>query len=432
MRKEQNLVNEQLYQRLQELGYGLDIESLENKIEQLQEQYACSGKSELSDYQFDELYGILQQLKPDSRVFQQHAEIEVEEKNEQEKEWNRLLSTNPMRSIRTVQDQKDVNPFMTALQNSSLLEQNNELEFILMEKLNGHAVRAVYEYGKLVHGTLRGRYKLGRTITKHLQKGLPLEVEEWKDLPILEVRAEALVSKNGFERIQDKYGVKTPLSAVTSFIRESSTDEEISCLDFVAYSIELPLHEIDIDSPALRYCTSKKYQLEVLQQLGFNVPYYETLKMEKDVFNSNERLLQKLLEITEEAQERIEAVSEYLTDGCVLQLNKYKELDRLQGSMKYLNGVLALKLGEVYGAQVYKSKIVEVEVMPGKKFLTPKAVIEPVKTSDGRECRVVPLYNPAVMERERLWVGREIYFKFGAETGVTLCREDGSSVRNTR
>lgn len=432
MRKEQNLVNEQLYQRLQELGYGLDIESLENKIEQLQEQYACSGKSELSDYQFDELYGILQQLKPDSRVFQQHAEIEVEEKNEQEKEWNRLLSTNPMRSIRTVQDQKDVNPFMTALQNSSLLEQNNELEFILMEKLNGHAVRAVYEYGKLVHGTLRGRYKLGRTIVKHLQVKLPQFIDEWSEIPILEVRAEALVPAKWFGEIGEKYSVKTPLSAVTSFIRESATLDEMRLIEYVAYSIEVPAYDIEEGYLQEKYHSTKEEQLLTLNRLGFQVPIYETLKIPVNICNNSSLLFKRLEQITEEFQKKVASNTIYLSDGCVLQLNHFKELEYLGGSMKYLNGNIALKIGDIYGAKIYKSVIEEVTVVPGKVYMTPKAVITPVKTLDGRECKVVPLYNPSVMQREKLWVGREIYFKFGAETGVTLCREDGSSVRNTR
>ena len=49
--------------------------------------------------------------------------------------------------------------------------------------------------------------------------------------------------------------------------------------------------------------------------------------------------------------------------------------------------------------------------------------------STGATITTVPLYNVGVMERYGYTVGEEVFFKFGGETGVTLCDANGESVR---
>lgn len=73
----------------------------------------------------------------------------------------------------------------------------------------------------------------------------------------------------------------------------------------------------------------------------------------------------------------------------------------------------------------------EIQFIPGKSFITPKAIIDPVVTANGAEVTNVPLYNIGVMERYRYIPGETIYFRFGGEQGVTLCDCYGNSVSVT-
>ena len=113
-------------------------------------------------------------------------------------------------------------------------------------------------------GTNKRKIKKGRDITRHLSMILPYFVESWSDIEYVEVRGEALVSIDNFnEYLSDD--LKTPLSAVTSIIRESASDEEIELLDVVCYKV-LFSEETDIDT------LDKEF--EHLQQNGFDTPQY--------------------------------------------------------------------------------------------------------------------------------------------------------------
>ena len=86
-------------------------------------------------------------------------------------------------------------------------------------------------------------------------------------------------------------------------------------------------------------------------------------------------------------------------------------------------------MGKHWECNIYDSVIKSIEWISGKRFIVPKAVIEPVVTANGSTVRKVPLYNVGVMERYELFAGSTIFFRYGGETGVTLTDEFGNSVK---
>ena len=85
-------------------------------------------------------------------------------------------------------------------------------------------------------------------------------------------------------------------------------------------------------------------------------------------------------------------------------------------------------MGRHWACNHYCGIIKDIEFVPGKKYFTPKAIIEPVVTVTGAEVTTVPLYNVGVMNDLKLIPGSEIHFRFGGETGVTLCTADGTKI----
>ena len=387
---------------LNRLGFGDDVSKLEKYVESLQD-YASSGEPIVSDDIYDTHIKLLSRLKPDSDLLNRNWESFEDDLDNRDI----LLDKFGMRSIRTIKDLGELNYFVRDILKS------NELKVVATTKLNGHAVRAVYEYGHLVSGSTRGRYKKGRDITRHLKKLLPNYVEKWSSEQYVEVRGELLVSYKNFEKV--KHILKTPLSSVTSFIKESASDQEIGLLDILCYKV-LKLRDFGNGYNSL------SDEIMELGRLGFKTPPYSvrTTINPANFYSEMERLVN--------AFSSKKSSLDYDTDGVVVSLDDNNMFYSLGLDGNTFLGNFALKVGSEYGTKVYQSIIDDIQWVHGKTYITPKAVIEPTKTANGAVVSVVPLYNIGMMEKLRLIPGSTIYFTFGGETGVSLCDSLGNKV----
>lgn len=394
------MINQSLLDKLDSLGFGADIDALENHVALLQDA-AGMGAPLVTDTQYDMYFRLLRDLKPESVVLNRNWESEDTELNENDE----ILTRFKMMSIRTIQVKDDLYKFKEALGSKTV-------DLLASSKMNGHAIRAVYRYGKLVGGSTRGRYKKGRDILRHLRAVLPNYVEAWDSTRLLEVRGEMLVSLEQFENIRQT--LKTPLSAVTSLIRESVTDEELKYLSCVCYKIIL-------SSDSEFAFNTLEEQFIMLEENGFRVPPY---KVYTEADNDNidiifDDILEDFSLLADDNK------LEYATDGIVVAVNNCEQFNSMGVDGNNYLGNFAIKMGRHWECNVYKSNILYIEFVPGKKYFTPKAIIEPVTTVTGAQVSTVPLYNVGVMSRLNLIPGSEVYFKFGGETGVSLCTEDG-------
>lgn len=394
------MINKNLMDELNRLGFGADVDALESYVASLQDA-AGMGKPLVTDAVYDYLVRLLKQLKPDSYVLRRNWEVDDFEYGE----YDSLLQKYGMKSITTVQSLADLNKFREALGDRTV-------DMIASVKLNGHAVRAVYYYGRLVSGSTRGRRKKGRDITRHLRAVLPNVVKAWENIKLVEVRGEMLVPLEKFERLRDI--LKTPLSAVTSLLRDSVTDEELQYLECVCYKVLTENNELGLNT--------LEQEMEHLQMCGFRTP--ERVIVEGvNIFNLNE-VVEQVLNYFDSIYDRLR----YATDGVVMAVNDNETFYGLGVDGNVYLGNFALKMGPHWESNVYKSIIREIVWVPGKTYITPKAIIEPVITVTGATVTNVPLYNVWVMERLKLIPGNEIYFRFGGETGVTLVAPDGTPI----
>ena len=388
---------------LDRLGFGSDVEKLEEYVASLQE-YASSGEPKVSDDVYDTHFKLLSKLKPESPVLNRNWESIDRDLDS----YDVLLNKFGMRSIRTIKDMSELGYFMDAVLTSST-------DLLVSTKLNGHAIRAVYQNGSLISGSTRGRYKKGRDITRHLKQILPNFVSIWESEPYVEVRGEMLVSYKDFERV--KHYLKTPLSAVTSCIKESATEEEVGLLSVVCYKV-LKLRENPWDNGFITLLD----EFKELSENGFEIPKVTKLDA---VDRSN---FMEYMNIVVEKFGNNKSNFEFDTDGIVAAVNDTKKFYELGLDGNRFIGNFALKTGDAYGTKVYQSIIRDIEWVYGKTYITPKAIIEPTKTANGAEVRVVPLYNIGMMEKLHLIPNERIYFTFGGETGVSLCDSMGNKI----
>lgn len=391
---------------LNKLGFNGNVDELEKYVDKLQTE-ASKGNALVADSVYDEHWNLLQRLKPDSEIFKRNWETDDNELDS----FDGILKKYGMASIQTIKDFRELNKFKERLDAIG-----EPVTLAASIKENGHSIRAVYRYGELISGTTRGRYKKGRDITRHLKLVMPNYVEEWSEIELIEVRGEAIVSLETFEnKLSDT--LKTPLSSVTSIIRESATEEEIKLLDVICYKI------LDMDGEL--GLESLEDEFKMLVGCGFKIP-----QMAKIGGVTSKNLESRLYTILEHFEDMMdENRVEYSCDGIVVAINDLKIFYGLGKSGNNWNGNFALKLGRYWGSSVYSSEIKEIEFCPGKRYFTPKAIVEPVKATNGSTVTTVPLYNIGVMARYGYYPGRLVYFRYGGETGVTTTDAGGNSVK---
>ena len=143
------MINKNLLNKLDELGFGSDIDKLESYVASLQDA-AGMGEPIVSDAVYDMYYKLLKEVKPSSLILTRNWE----EADEEFTENDDVLKAYGMKSITTIKDISELNYFKTILENENL----DGIEMLAGVKLNGHAIRAVYKNGQLVSGTT----KIGR------------------------------------------------------------------------------------------------------------------------------------------------------------------------------------------------------------------------------------------------------------------------------
>lgn len=400
------MVNRNTLNELERLGFGADIDALESYVATLQDA-AGNGEPLVTDSVYDEHFRLLKQLKPESEILSRNwetADFDYTDKDD-------VLKKYGMCSITTIQDWDELGAFRAVLE-----EIGEPVTMAVSVKENGHGVRAVYTYGELTGGSTRGRYKRGRDITRHLRAVLPTHVNQWDDIPLVEVRGEMLVSIENFEK-NLRNTLKTPLSSVTSLIRDSASDEELQYLDMLCYKVIAANNEIELGSLHEEFAH--------LTDCGFKVP--PAILVNGVDQNNLEATARKILSYFESKMDKGELP--YSCDGLVFAIDDNEIFYSMGKNGNAWRSNFALKVGRYWASNVYSSIIREIQFIPGKSYLTPKAIVDPVIASTGATITTVPLYNIGVMERYGYVVGEEVYFKFGGETGVTLCDFNGESVR---
>lgn len=402
------MVNSNTLEQLEKFGFGSDIDALESYVASLQDA-AGMGNPLVDDSVYDAHVKLLKELKPTSEVLNRNWEVVEEELDE----YDEILNKYGMCSITTLSDMDELWKFANVLK-----ELDHPVDLTASVKDNGHGVRAVYLKGWLYRGTTRGRYKKGRDITRHLKAVLPQYVDAWEHVPIVEVRGEMLVSIENFEAYL-KGKTKTPLSSVTSLIRDSVTDEELKLLEMECYKV------ISSDG-SLKFDTLWE-EFEHLEECGFKVPPKAKIRgvTASNLETSVERIFKYLESLMDTGKIR------FSCDGIVFAIDNNDDFYSSGKEGNAWKGNFALKTGRYWQQNIYSATILEVQFIPGKSFIVPKAVIEPLTTANGAQVTNVPLYNVGVMERYKYIPGETIYFRFGGETGVTLCDVYGNSVSLT-
>lgn len=366
------------------LGVGFSsVDGLERYVIGLQDAERL-GEPEVSDSVYDNLMRVLRSVKPESKVL------------------NRSLQERCYRGagMTVIRDLSELS-YLRHL----FFEKGIDTSLLSSAKIVGHGVTIRYLDGRYASGAFR----CGIDITEVLRSLVPAYLPELGFFRSVTIGGVVTISQKNFDKVSRVY--KTPLSAVTSFMRETSSAEERGLLSLVCDSIAS--EEEDSFHSLLN-------EYQTLSALGFLIP---TFRVTDGVgaHNFDARVEEILSEFTG-------LTLPFDADGVVVRVNDnalFRELG--ENGNTYLGGFI-LKAGERFGAKVYSGLIHKIEWDYGSDKLSPRAVISPVTVYDGNTINNVPLYSVGVMRDNSFTVGSKIYFLYDNETGAMLCDEDGKVV----
>lgn len=337
---------EQLRQQLQKANYAYYV--LDNPI--------------MEDSVYDQLYRQLQDIEnqypqlitgdsPTQRVGDQPAS-----------QFISVRHNIPLYSLENAFDLQELSKWQERWQRQ--VPDIDTFEYVCELKIDGSALALTYENGVLVRGVTRGDGIYGEEITQNVRtiRAIPLRLNLATSSPLIEIRGEAFLPLEEFDRINQERQAKrealfaNPRNAVAGTLRQ--LDPKIvdqRKLNFFAYT----LHILENNYPQ-----SQWESLQLMQEIGFLVNPYR-------------KLCHSLSEVNEYCQywESKRQNLSYMTDGVVVKINAYSLQEQLGFTQKFPRWAIALK----YPAEEAPTIVQEITVNVGRTgAVTPMAIMQPV------------------------------------------------------
>jgi DNA ligase (NAD+) len=366
------------------------------KAEQLREEiayhnyrYYVLDDPEISDAQYDELYGELQSIErshPDLVT----ADSPTQRVGGQVREGFKSKAHEiPMLSLQSIYEETEIEKFF---ENCRQELGKQKVVMVAEPKYDGVSVELVYDQGRLVLGLTRGDGRRGEEITANLKTvhEVPLRLQKKAEKPPahLVVRGEVYMLKEEFEDFNERQvqnGTKTfanPRNAAAGSLRQLDS----------AVTAQRPLHiffwEISASSDARP--STHSACLEWLSAFGLKVcPEWKRVESAAAAIDYHHDM-----------EKRRDALG-YEVDGCVYKVDNLADRETLGTRSANPRWALAYK----FTPRQKTTRIKEINAQVGRTgVLTPVAVLEPVQIG-GVTVRNVSLHNQDEIDRKDIRVG---------------------------
>lgn len=345
------------------------IQSLKEELQKHNYQYYVLDAPSVPDSYYDKLFQALLSLE------KQYPELLTIDSPSQRVGGKALAAFSqiqhkiPMLSLDNVFDVEGFKAFDKRIKERINLKENENIIYACEPKLDGLAVSLRYEAGVLVSAATRGDGQIGEDITLNARtiSSIPLKLQGDKFPSVLEVRGEVLMSKAGFEKLNDnarKNDEKVfanPRNAAAGSLRQ--LDSSITAkrpLEIFCYGFG----EIVDQNNQFEMPDSQVGMMKLLAVSGFRVNKLLSLKKGADAC---EMYYQKIM------QQR--ASLPYEIDGVVFKVDSFSLQKRLGFLARAPRWAIAYK----FPAQEELTILLSVDFQVGRTgAITPVARLEPV------------------------------------------------------
>lgn len=390
-----------------------EIESLTEQVNHHSELYYQQSRSEISDYDFDQLLEKLISL-----------EQEFPEHKKEDSPTQRVGGT-ITKSFESVTHKYRMMSLGNTYSKEELIDWDNRVakgldstdyEYFCELKFDGVALSLTYENGVLKRAVTRGDGVQGDDITANAKtiRTIPLSLKG--DIPTaFEVRGEAFFPKHEFDRVnQEREDIgeerlANPRNAASGTLKMQNSS--------VVSSRKLDCYLYYLLGEGLNYPTHSE-SMKQIEAWGFNVsPTYRLCKTIDEVLEY----------IAEWENKRHTLVSE--TDGVVIKVNRLDQQDELGFTAKNPRWAISYK----YKSESASTTLESISYQVGRTgSVTPVANLKPVLLA-GTTVKRASLHNANEIERLEIRIGDAVSVEKGGEiipkiTGVDFSQRDIFSV----
>lgn len=298
----------------------------------------------------------------------------------------------PMLSLANAMDEAELRDFDQRIKRQLDLPVNSEVTYVAEPKIDGIALSLLYEEGAFRTGATRGDGVQGEDITANLKtvQSIPLRLQSEPHPfgPVLEVRGEAFMPRDGFDAFNSKL-----------------MDEGLKPFANPRNATAGSLKQLDPKQTALRPLSAFVYAPGYMENTEFEShwDFLEALKAWGFLVNPLSRRcngLSDVLALYAELMEKRPSLN-YDIDGMVVKVDSYALQNKLGAISKSPRWAIAYK----FPAQQETTLIENIEIQVGRTgALTPVAHLKPVSVGGVTVSRAT-LHNQDEIDRKDIRVG---------------------------
>jgi len=371
------------------------ILELTDKINYHNDLYYQKSKTEISDFEFDQLLEKLVKLETEFPQLRQPDSPTLRVGGTITKEFQSVAHRYPMLSLGNTYSAEELEDFDKRV--SKGLD-GDDYEYFCELKFDGVSISLTYENGVLVRGVTRGDGVRGDDVTNNVKtiRTIPLKIKG-KDIPAsFEVRGEVFMPREVFVQLnkeredigEERYANARNTSSGTLKMQDSS---EVARRKLDCYTYYL-LGEENIETHG--------EAIKKLETWGFNVS--KSYKKCKNI--------QEVLRYINDWESKRGGLP-LETDGVVIKVNSLDQQQRLGFTAKSPRWAIAYK----YKAQSMSTRLNGVTYQVGRTgAVTPVAELEPIFLA-GTTVKRASLHNANEIARLDLRVGDYVFVEKGGE-----------------
>lgn len=366
------------------------IESLREEIREHQHRYYVLAQPTISDYDFDQLLRLLENLE------REHPDLITPDSPTQrvggiaESAFPTHEFSQPMLSLDNAYSAEELREWH---QRVLSLSKQESVDYVAELKIDGLSIALLYEDGVLAKAVTRGDGRIGEVVTANVRtiKSVPLRLRRKETI---EIRGEIYLSLDAFRQANEERDLAglpryaNPRNVAAGTVRQLDPAMVARrSLDFFGYS-PIPSRP------------SQSENLSWIRELGLKV-------------NPHHRLCHTIADVETfytEWEERRDSL-EYEIDGLVVKVNDI----RLQQSLGFTSKAPRWAIAVKFQARQAETKLENIIANVGRTgALTPVAILEPVQLG-GVTIRNATLHNEDEIERLGVQIGDRVLIERGGD-----------------
>lgn len=379
----------------------MDIKEVKKELNRLRKEirhhnncYYNNDEPEISDYEYDQLMLQLKKLEADyPELVTKNSPTQMVGGNARREAGVLVAHDVPMLSLQDVFSRQEVEEFVI-----SAIEQLDNPEFVVEEKIDGLSLALRYRDGILAQAITRGDGIIqGEDVTDNAKVIKDVKEKLKEPLPYFEIRGEVYMSREAFAKVnarQELLGLKqfaNPRNCAAGTLRQLNSK--------VVKDRQLSMFVFNLQRVEGREFASHTEAYEFMKKQGIKVIHnYQVCRTASEVMGAIDRIGASRGELP------------YDIDGAVVKLNSFAQRQALGETSKVPKWAVAYK----YPPEEKETKLLNIELSVGRTGrITPTAVFEPVQLCGTRVERAT-LHNQDFIDGLDIRIGDTIkVFKSG-------------------